>query len=48
MKFAKEVLDEHNKYRRMHGVPPLTLSTSVKFHKSIKLIKKLNGVFAKK
>ncbi|XP_023323602.1 Golgi-associated plant pathogenesis-related protein 1 [Eurytemora carolleeae] len=29
MRFAKEVLDEHNKYRRMHGVPPLTLSTSM-------------------
>ena len=30
MKFAQEVLDEHNKYRKKHGVQPLKLSDSVK------------------
>lgn len=29
MKFAREVLDEHNKYRKMHGVNPLKLNSKV-------------------
>ena len=49
MKFAKEVLDEHNKYRRMHGVQPLTLNTKVNCHKKLKgLLTKFQVLFKRK
>ena len=38
MKFAKEVLDEHNKYRRIHGVQPLKLDTNVNIISSAPLL----------
>lgn len=28
--FVKEVLDTHNKYRKIHGVPPLEMKKEVK------------------
>ena len=49
MKFAKEVLDAHNKYRRMHGVQPLTLSTKVNCHKKLKgLLTKFQVLYKRK